>query len=106
MRTAIVLVLLVVPTFAVAQSGGHISVYSDGPGWSDCNLVEVVMNLNHAYVVHSLVSEASKSQSRCKITGEGSTPGRTTAGTSTSDRRHMMASRYGTRGVSRFRDCW
>lgn len=44
------------------QSGGHIGVYSDNPGFSDCELYEVLYATNSFYIVHVLLPEANTAQ--------------------------------------------
>jgi hypothetical protein len=62
MRTsAIVLVLLLCVEFAAAQ-GGHIGLYSDSPGYTDCNLTETLFAANNVYVVHTLAATGNTSQ--------------------------------------------
>jgi hypothetical protein len=46
-------------SLASAQSGGHIGVYSDSPGYSDCNLVPALYAPNNVYVVHTMLPEAN-----------------------------------------------
>jgi hypothetical protein len=64
MRTAIVCALLLglFAAPALAQTGGSIGLYSDSPGYSDCNLVEALYVTNSIWVVHVLLPEANTSQ--------------------------------------------
>jgi hypothetical protein len=64
LKTAIAFVLFVLASFqpALGQSGGHIGIFSDNPGFSECDLHEVVGVPNFAYVVHTNTYEASESQ--------------------------------------------
>jgi hypothetical protein len=61
---ATTIVILLTGVGAFAQSGGHVGLYSDYPGFSDCNLVETVGVVNAIYVVHVLLPEASASRFR------------------------------------------
>jgi hypothetical protein len=47
-----------------AQSGGHIGIYSDNPGFSDCSLYETVGVADEIYIVHVLAVEANTAQFR------------------------------------------
>jgi hypothetical protein len=64
MRTAIVAAVLAVclTNPLHAQSGGHIGVYADNPGFSACHLQEALYVTNSIWVVHTLIAEANTSQ--------------------------------------------
>jgi len=64
MRTsAIVLLIVAVAAGAAsAQFGGHIGLYSDSPGYSDCNLHETLYVTNIVYVVHTLAASGNTAQ--------------------------------------------
>jgi hypothetical protein len=47
---------------ALGQDGGHIGIFSDNPGFSDCGLVETLGVLNSVYVVHQMRTDAGTSQ--------------------------------------------
>lgn len=49
-------------SLASAQTGGHIGVYSDSPGYSDCNVVEQIYVTTTYYVVHTTAAESNTSQ--------------------------------------------
>lgn len=64
MKKVLILAVAIVmcASLASAQSGGHIGLYSDSPGYSDCFLTEALYLNNSIYVVHSLAVEANTSQ--------------------------------------------
>jgi hypothetical protein len=64
MKKVLLLALAIVmsASFAFAQPGGHIGLYSDSPGYSDCNLNEAVYVTNNVYVVHTLAATGNTAQ--------------------------------------------
>lgn len=64
MKKALILTLALVmcSSLAFAQNGGHIGIYSDAPGYTDCNLVEAPGAPNLVYVVHNTAAQANTSQ--------------------------------------------
>lgn len=64
MKKVLLLTLAIVMCagLASAQSGGHIGIYSDTPGYSDCNLSEALYVTNLVYVVHNTAAEGNTSQ--------------------------------------------
>lgn len=65
MKTSVIIcAVLLLAGGALAQSGGSIGLYSDNPGFSDCNLVETVGVVNSIYVVHVLMPEATSCRFR------------------------------------------
>lgn len=61
--TAIALAIALSAGTASAQGyGGHIGLYSDSPGYSDCNLTEAIYVTNSIYVVHTVVAQAYTAQ--------------------------------------------
>jgi hypothetical protein len=54
--------VLCVAALAWGQDGGLIAIYSDNPGFSDCNLVETQGVPNNVYVVHSNRPTANTAQ--------------------------------------------
>jgi hypothetical protein len=45
-------------------SGGHIGLYSDSPGYSDCSLRETLYTTNTVYIVHTIASHGNTAQFR------------------------------------------
>lgn len=64
MKKVLILAVAIVmcASLASAQSGGHIGLYSDNPGFSDCFLQEALFVNNYIYAVHTLLPEANTSQ--------------------------------------------
>jgi hypothetical protein len=62
MKTAIVFIALMMFAYPVLAQGGHIGIYSDNPGFSDCNLAEAFGPPMECYVVHTLIAQANTSQ--------------------------------------------
>ena len=64
MKKVLILAVAIVmcASLAFAQTGGHIGLYSDEPGYSDCFLQEALFVNNYIYVVHVLAPEANTSQ--------------------------------------------
>jgi hypothetical protein len=52
----------ILASVVLAQTGGHIGIYSDNPGFSDCNLTEVVGQINAVYVAHTTTPNAWSAQ--------------------------------------------
>jgi hypothetical protein len=48
--------------FAFAQDGGHIGIYSDSPGYSDCNVNEAIYVTFTYYIVHTAAATSNTSQ--------------------------------------------
>jgi hypothetical protein len=64
MKKVLILAVAIVmcASLAMAQTGGHIGLYSDTPGYSDCNLNEALYANNTVYVVHTTAAEGNTSQ--------------------------------------------
>ncbi len=58
------------PSFG--QSGGRIAIYSDNPGFNDCNLNETLFSVNSVYLVHELALEGNTAQFRVQVDWPGS----------------------------------
>jgi hypothetical protein len=52
------LLALLSTTAGVAQTGGHIGLYADRPGLSECGLTETPYAVNNIYVAHGMLAEA------------------------------------------------
>jgi hypothetical protein len=63
MKKVLILALAIVmsASLAFAQNGGHIGLYSDAPGYSDCNLVPII-GINNVYVVHTTSVTSTSAQ--------------------------------------------
>lgn len=58
----VVVALTACAAAATAQPGGYIGLFSDAPGYSDCNLVEMLYATNTIYIVHTLASSGNSAQ--------------------------------------------
>lgn len=56
--TAVVFAIMLAAGAAEAQSGGRLAIYSDNPGFTDCNLTETLLASNEMFVVHTGMTEA------------------------------------------------
>lgn len=63
MKKVLILALAIVMSASLAfAQGGHIGLYSDSPGYSDCNLNEALFVSNTVYVVHTLAASGNTAQ--------------------------------------------
>ena len=71
-RTAILtLAALAAAGPSFGQSGGRVATYSDNPGFSDCNLNEVLYSVNSVYLVHELALEGNTAQFMVQVDWPG-----------------------------------
>jgi hypothetical protein len=67
--------VLCVAGLAWGQDGGRIGIFSDNPGFSDCNLVETLGVPNNVYVVHYMRADANTTQFKVVNGWIGAFPG-------------------------------
>lgn len=63
MKKVLILALAIVMSASMAfAQQGHIGLYSDNPGWSNCNLNEALYASNYVYVVHNTAVTGNTAQ--------------------------------------------